>query len=102
MKRFIIATTAALACLTPTLAMAQGGTLVYRHELRGYVWVAEAPAPAEKVARTALTPGETIAVHEAMAAGLRTNPNPRPGVVAAIAHCERQIADARKSLRKSL
>ena len=103
MKRLLLVMLAAAALLLPTLASAQGVPLVYRHELRGM-----APAPALH-ARTDMrvvetvpsTPAEIIARHEAMAVGLRANANARGGAAVAADHCDRLIAAARETIRKS-
>jgi hypothetical protein len=101
MKRFFLIAAAASALLVPTLAAAQGGTMVYRPELRGYVWVPTTQVPAVPVAKKAPTPAEIIARHEAMAIGLRANPNPRGGAVTAAVHCDRLIAEARETIRRN-
>ena len=103
MKRLFLVMLAAAALLLPTLASAQGVTLVYRHELRGMVPAPAPAAPTEmKVVETvAPTPAEIIARHEAMAVGLRANANARGGAAVAADHCDRLIAAARETIRKS-
>jgi hypothetical protein len=47
MKRLLLVVLAAAALLLPTLAFAQGVSLVYRHELRGMVPVPAPHAPTD-------------------------------------------------------
>jgi len=106
MKRFFFVSLAALALLVPTIASAQGVTLVYRPELHGMVTV---PAPAARATLTrqtpiqVTTPREVMARHEAMAVGFRANGSANSGLLntVAIDHCERLIAAARAPLRES-
>jgi hypothetical protein len=100
MKRLLLVVLAAAALLLPTLAFAQGVTLVYRHELRGMVPVPAPHAPTDtRVVETVpSTPAEIIVRHEAMAVGLRANANAR---AVAADHCDRLIAAARETIRKS-
>jgi hypothetical protein len=103
MKRLLLVVLAAAALLLPTLAFAQGVTLVYRHELRGMVPVPAPHAPTDtRVVETVpSTPAEIIVRHEAMAVGLRANANARGGAAVAADHCDRLIAAARETIRKS-
>jgi len=98
MKRFLSVVIATLALLVPTVAAASDAPrLVYRPELRAYVPVAEKTAKPAAPAIT-LTPAEIIARHQPMAAGLRAKPR---GNIAATAHCDRLIAEARAAAKKS-
>jgi hypothetical protein len=103
MKRLLLVVLATAALLLPTLASAQGVTLVYRHELRGMVPVPAPHAPTDtRVVETVpSTPAEIIVRHEAMAVGLRANANARGGAAVAADHCDRLIAAARETIRKS-
>jgi hypothetical protein len=100
MKRFFFAAVAATALLVPSITSAQRVKMMYRPELRGYVAVPAAQAP--PVTAPAPTPAEVIAIHTAIAQGYRANPNDRgAATAAAIAHCDRLVASARETLRKS-
>lgn len=100
MKAFSSVALAALMLLVPTLASAQGVTMVYRPELRGMVAVPAPQSPA-LVEATPPTPAQVIARHQAMAVGLRANANTRGGAALAADHCDRLIAAARDTVRKS-
>lgn len=93
MKRFALAAVAAFALLAPTVASAQGARLVYRPELRGMVTV---PQPVETSAPgVALSAGEEIARHQAMAQAYRGT-----RIAQAAAHCDRLIAKAREARKQ--
>ena len=92
MKRLLYIAIAALALAVPAIASAQGVTLVYRPELRGFVAVPTVPAPSVAAQREPAAPADVIARHEAMATGPRINPR---HAATGSAHCDRHIASAR-------
>lgn len=97
MKRFTLVAFALFSIVLPSVASAQGH-MVYRPELRTYVFV---PAETKAVAAPVVeTPADVIARHTAMAMGYRLNANDR-GIAAAAAHCDRMVAEARETLRKN-
>jgi hypothetical protein len=67
MKGVLLTTVGLFALLVPGLASAQGGTVVYRPELHGYVLVQKPPA-APTGHSAAKAPADMKAKHEAMAA----------------------------------
>ena len=104
MKRFFLIALTASSLLVPAVAYPQGVILVYRPELRGMIAVPAPRLPAVAkavVEKVPPTPAEVIARHEAMAAGLRANANLRGGAAIAADHCDRLVAAALATLRKS-
>jgi hypothetical protein len=101
MKRLFVVSVAAVALLVPTLTFAQGVKTVYRPEVHGTIIVVpQAPATlVAKAERAPLTPLQVIARHAPMANGYR---NAVRVNYAAVAHCEREVAEARVQLRKNL
>jgi len=99
MKRFFFVAVAALALLVPTLAFAQV-TTVYIPGAHPRVVVVrpEKATPAVAAETAPLTPAEVIARHEPMAAAQRVKPHVN---YSAVAHCEREVAEARATLRKN-
>ena len=106
MKRLLVVTVAVSALLLPTLTFAQGVKTVYRPEVHGTIIVVpEAPvtpvtnvANVVKVEKAKRAPADVIAFNEAMANAYR---NATRVNYSAIAHCEREVARARKELRKN-
>ena len=100
MKRFFFVAVAAFALLVPMLTFAQDVKTVYRPEVHGtIVAVPQAPStPVVKAPKAPLTPAQVIARHEPMANGYRVANRVN---AAAVAHCERLVAEARATLRKS-
>ena len=94
MKRFALATLAAIALLGPSVASAQGLQLVYRPELRGMVAVPRQPVPTSAPA-VARTPDEEIARHQAMMQAYRGT-----RMAQAAVHCDRVIAQAREARKQ--
>jgi hypothetical protein len=101
MKRLFVVSLAAAALLVPTLTFAQGAKTVYRPEVHGTIIVVpQAPAtPVAKVEKAPLTPAKVVAIHEPMANAYR---NAVRVNYSAVAHCEREVAEARTELRKNL
>ena len=101
MKRLVVVPLAALALLLPTLTFAQGVKTVYRPEVHGTIIVLpQAPVtPVAKAEKTPLTPAQIVARHTPMANAYR---NAIRVNYAAVAHCERKVAEARAQLRKNL
>lgn len=99
MKRSFFVAIAAFALLVPTLTFAQVKTVyIPGAHPRVVVVQPENAAVAPKIAKATLTPAQVIAVHQPMANGHRTATRVN---YAAVAHCERLIAQARAELRKN-
>ena len=65
MKRLFLITAVSAILLAPTVASAQSGTVVYRPELRSYVWV---PAPhTSQTTAASQSPRNVTAKHRSMA-----------------------------------
>ena len=90
MKRILFATFLALAFLTPAAATAQGVRLVYRHEVRGFVAVPQAPVTGYAPAPTPSVE-ERVGRHQLMAATFRGGRAAQAAV-----HCDRLIAELRE------
>ena len=90
MKRILLATFLALAFLTPAAAIAQDARFVYRHELRGFVVVPQAPATGYAAAPTPSVEAR-IARHQLTAASFRGGRAAQAAV-----HCDRLIAELRE------
>ena len=101
MKRLFVVPLAAFALLLPTLTFAQGVKTVYRPEVHGTIIVLPQTtiAPVAKAEKTPLTPAQIVARHAPMATGYR---NALRVNYAAVAHCEREVAEARAQMRKNL
>jgi hypothetical protein len=95
MKRFFFVALAAAALFVPSLAAASDGVrLVYRPELRAMVPMPQAAGAA--TAAAPLTAEQVVARHAAMARGHRLNTR---ADAAAVAHCDRAIAQAQAEVR---
>jgi hypothetical protein len=99
MKRFFFAAIAAFALVVPTLTFAQVQTVyIPGAHPRVVVVQPETAAPAVKVDKAPLTPAQVIARHEPMAAAQRGETRVN---YAAVAHCDRLVAEARAALLKN-
>jgi hypothetical protein len=97
MKRFFFVAIAAVA-LVPTLAFAQARTVyIPGAHPRVVVVQPENPTPVVKIVKAPLTPTQVIARHQPMANGYRTAPRVN---YAAVAHCDRLVAEAQPAVRK--
>ena len=99
MKRFFFVAIAAFALLVPALTVAQVKTVYVPGSHPSVVVVApDKETPTAKVEQAPLTPVQVIAVHRPMANGYRTANRVN---YAAVAHCDRLVAEARAALRKN-
>ncbi len=99
MKRFFFVAIAAFALLVPTLTFAQVTTVyIPGAHPRVVVVQPDSETPALQAAKAPLTPAQVIAQHEPMANGYRTANRVN---YAAVAHCDRLVAQARAELRKN-
>jgi hypothetical protein len=98
MTRFYFVAVAALALLVPALAFAQVKTVyIPGAHPRVVVVQPEKETPAAAVEKAPLTPVQVIARHEPMANGYRAANRVN---YAAVAHCDRLVAEARAALRR--
>jgi len=99
MKRFFYAAIAASALLVPTPASAQVKTVyIPGAHPRVVVVQSEQDTAAPKIAKAPLTPAEVIAIHTPMAAAQRGQLRVS---YSAVAHCDRLIAEARATLKRT-
>jgi hypothetical protein len=99
MKRFFFAAIVGFALLVPALTFAQV-TTVYIPGAHPRVVVVQSgndETPTATVEKAPLTPVQTIAEHQPMANGYRLANRVN---YAAVAHCDRLVAEARAALRK--
>ncbi len=98
MKRFFFVVIAAVALLVPTLTFAQVKTVyIPGAHPRVVVVQPDTETPRATVEKAPLTPVQVIARHEPMANAYRTANRVN---YAAVAHCDRLVADARAALRR--